>query len=86
MQYLEVLIGVDLGVYPAFVCDVCDDAYLGTKPMLEIETRARQAGLWGARALRFEQLSRRFRNAARRKGLSKAEVQRALDEVRRRRS
>jgi hypothetical protein len=83
MQYREVLIGIDLGVYPALVCDVCDDAYLGTKAMLEIEPRARQAGPWGSRALRFEHLSRRLQKAARRKGLSKPEVQRALDEVRR---
>lgn len=79
------LCGIDLGTYRALVCDACGVAYLGSEAMAKIDARAKRVGLWGSPALRFILLSRRIEQDARRKGLSRAEVFRALKQVRKER-
>lgn len=84
-QYREVVSGIDLGTYPALVCNARGDSYLGSEAMARIEARAKRVGLWGSATWRFIQLSRRIEKEARRKGVSQAELLRALKQARKKR-
>lgn len=43
----EQMFGVDLGEYPAEICDSCGESFVDQKAMKKIEARARELGLWG---------------------------------------
>ncbi len=43
----EEMFGVDLGTYPAEVCDNCGESFVDEKAMERIESRAKELGLWG---------------------------------------
>ena len=43
----EEMFGVDLGEYPAEVCDSCGESFVDQDAMKKIEARAKEAGLWG---------------------------------------
>ena len=43
----EQMFGVDLGEYPAEICDSCGESLVDQKAMKKIETRAKELGLWG---------------------------------------
>ena len=43
----EQMFGVDLGEYPAEICDSCGESFVDQKAMKKIETRAKELGLWG---------------------------------------
>ena len=43
----EEMFGVDLGPYPAEVCDSCGESFVDQDAMKKIEARAKEAGLWG---------------------------------------
>lgn len=43
----EEMFGVDLGEYPAEICDACGESFVDQDAMKEIEARAKKAGLWG---------------------------------------
>ncbi len=43
----EQMFGVDLGEYPAEICDSCGESFVDQKAMRQIEARARKLGLWG---------------------------------------
>lgn len=47
-----------------------------------MEERAKSLGLWGASDSRFRQLSERFHAEANRRGLSRRELLRALEDIR----
>jgi len=43
----EQMFGVDLGEYPAEICDSCGESFVDQKAMRKIEARAKELGLWG---------------------------------------
>ena len=43
----EQMFGVDLGEYPAEICDVCGESFVDQNAMKKIEARAKKLGLWG---------------------------------------
>jgi YgiT-type zinc finger domain-containing protein len=43
----EQMFGVDLGEYPAEICDSCGESFVDLEAMRKIEARARKLGLWG---------------------------------------
>src|SRR5213593_368657 len=43
----EQMFGVDLGEYPAEICDSCGESFVDQKAMRRIEARAKELGLWG---------------------------------------
>ena len=43
----EEMFGVDLGEYPAEVCDSCGESFVDQQAMKKIEGRAKEMGLWG---------------------------------------
>lgn len=43
----EEMFGVDLGTYPADVCDACGESFVDAEAMDRIEVRAKELGLWG---------------------------------------
>jgi YgiT-type zinc finger domain-containing protein len=43
----EEMFGVDLGEYPALVCDSCGESFVDQDAMKKIEARAKEVGLWG---------------------------------------
>ena len=43
----EQMFGVDLGEYPAEICDSCGESFVDQKTMRKIEARAKELGLWG---------------------------------------
>src|SRR2546428_13816715 len=43
----EQMFGVDLGEYPAEICDLCGEAFVDSEAMKKIEARAKAIGLWG---------------------------------------
>ena len=43
----EELLGIDLGTYPALVCDTCGETYLDANAMTRLEARAKELGIWG---------------------------------------
>jgi len=43
----EEMFGVDLGEYPAEVCDSCGESFVDQDAMKKIESRAKEMGLWG---------------------------------------
>lgn len=43
----EEMFGIDLGTYPAEVCDACGESFVDLEAMEKMETRARKLGLWG---------------------------------------
>src|SRR5207244_13121799 len=43
----EQMFGVDLGEYPAEICDSCGESFVDSEAMKKIETRAKAIGLWG---------------------------------------
>ena len=43
----EEMFGVNLGEYPAEVCDSCGESFVDQDAMKKIEARAKEAGLWG---------------------------------------
>ncbi len=43
----EQMFGVDLGEYPAEICDSCGESFVDQKAMGKIEARAKELGLWG---------------------------------------
>ena len=45
----EVMDGVDLGAFPAMLCRACGESYVDSKTMMQVETAAKNAGVWGRR-------------------------------------
>jgi len=43
----EQMFGVDLGEYPAEICNSCGESFVDQKAMRKIEARAKELGLWG---------------------------------------
>lgn len=43
----EQMFGVDLGEYPAEICDSCGESFVDQKAMRKMEARAKELGLWG---------------------------------------
>ena len=43
----EEMFGIDLGEYPAEICDSCGESFVDQDAMKEIEARAKKMGLWG---------------------------------------
>src|SRR5712691_3068110 len=43
----EEMVGVDLGEYPADICDSCGESFVDQEAMKKIEARAKEMGLWG---------------------------------------
>src|SRR3989442_9659204 len=43
----EEMFGVDLGEYPAEICDSCGESFVDSEALKKIETRAKAMGLWG---------------------------------------
>ncbi len=43
----EEMFGVDLGEYPAEICDSCGESFVDQDAMRKIEARAKEMGLWG---------------------------------------
>ena len=43
----EQMFGVDLGEYPAEICESCGESFVDSEAMKKIETRAKAMGLWG---------------------------------------
>lgn len=43
----EEMFGIDLGEYPAQICDACGEAFVDQDAMKKIEARAKEMGLWG---------------------------------------
>ena len=43
----EEMFGVDLGEYPAEICDSCGESFVDQDAMKKIEARAKEMGLWG---------------------------------------
>lgn len=43
----EEMFGIDLGEYPAEVCDSCGESFVNQDAMRKIEARAKEMGLWG---------------------------------------
>jgi YgiT-type zinc finger domain-containing protein len=43
----EEMFGVDLGEYPALVCDSCGESFVDQDAMKKIEAKAKEMGLWG---------------------------------------
>ncbi len=43
----EEMFGVDLGEYPAEICDSCGESFLDQEATKKVEARAKAAGLWG---------------------------------------
>lgn len=43
----EAMFGVDLGEFEAETCPACEESFLSEAAMLELEQRARKAGVWG---------------------------------------
>ncbi len=43
----EQMFGVDLGEYPAEICDACGESFVDQNAMKKIEARAKKLGLWG---------------------------------------
>lgn len=43
----EEMFGIDLGSYPADVCDACGESFVDDAAMARIEARAKELGLWG---------------------------------------
>lgn len=41
------MFGVSLGTYDGEVCDNCGETFLSSKSMDQLETRAKELGLWG---------------------------------------
>lgn len=41
------MFGIDLGEYPAEVCDSCGESFVDQAAMGKIEARAKKLGLWG---------------------------------------
>ena len=41
------MFGVDLGEYPALVCDSCGESFVDQDAMKKIEAKAKELGLWG---------------------------------------
>ena len=78
----EKVLGIELGRHAALVCDACGDSYVSRKVLKTLERRAKQVGLWGSTDSRFLRLSDRFQGEARRLGITRAELRRALKNVR----
>jgi len=43
----EEMFGVDLGEYPAEICNSCGESFVDEDAMKRIEARAKDLGLWG---------------------------------------
>ena len=43
----ERMFGIDLGEYPAEICNSCGESFVDQKAMRKIEARAKELGLWG---------------------------------------
>ena len=43
----EEMFGIDLGEYPAEICDSCRESFIDQDAMKKIEARAKEMGLWG---------------------------------------
>ncbi|HYY48114.1 MAG TPA: YgiT-type zinc finger protein [Thermoplasmata archaeon] len=43
----EEMFGIDLGEYPAEICDSCGESFVDEAAMRKIEARAKELGLWG---------------------------------------
>jgi YgiT-type zinc finger domain-containing protein len=43
----EEMFGIDLGEYPAEICDSCGESFVDEVAMRKIEARAKELGLWG---------------------------------------
>lgn len=43
----EEMFGIDLGEYPAEICDSCGESFVNQDAMRKIEARAKEMGLWG---------------------------------------
>jgi len=43
----EEMFGIDLGEYPADICDSCGESFVDQDAMKKIEARAKEMGLWG---------------------------------------
>jgi YgiT-type zinc finger domain-containing protein len=43
----EEMFGIDLGEYPARICDSCGESFVDEEAMQRIEARAKEMGLWG---------------------------------------
>lgn len=43
----EEMFGIDLGEYPAEICDACGESFVTQESMRKIEARAKEAGIWG---------------------------------------
>jgi len=43
----EEMFGIDLGEYPAEICDACGESFVNQDAMKKIEARAKEMGLWG---------------------------------------
>jgi hypothetical protein len=43
----EEMVGIDLGEYPAEICDSCGESFVDQDAMKKIEARAKEMGLWG---------------------------------------
>ncbi len=41
------MFGIDLGSYPADLCDACGGSFVDDTTMARIEARAKELGLWG---------------------------------------
>ncbi|HKZ23077.1 MAG TPA: YgiT-type zinc finger protein [Thermoplasmata archaeon] len=42
----EEMFGIDLGEYPAEICDSCGESFVDQDAMKKIEARAKEMGLW----------------------------------------
>lgn len=78
----EELLGIDLETYPSLVCDSCGESYLNRQSMAPLEARAKELGIWGSSEMRFRELSARFRAEAGRRGLTKWQLLKALEDIR----
>lgn len=43
----EEMFGIDLGQYPAEICDSCGESFVDQDAMKKIEARAKEMGIWG---------------------------------------
>jgi|SRR3990172_5122842 len=77
------LLGIDLGTYPALVCNACGESFLNPTAMSHLEAKAKTVGLWGSSDWQFMRLSARFQEEAGRRGITKAALLRALRRIRR---
>lgn len=46
-QIREDMFGIDLGEYPAEICDACGESFVDQESMRRIEAKAKAMGVWG---------------------------------------